>query len=143
MTERHVTRDFVLPNDLSEVHRVQAEIEDALQSNRFGDMDVFAIKLAVEEALVNAIKHGNQMESDRRVRIAYTVTEERFSIRIEDEGIGFSPAEVPDPTDPSNVERCCGRGLFLIRNFMTSVDYVGRGNVVVMSKLRDAEPAGD
>ena len=143
MTDRHVTRDFVLPSDLSEVHRVQAEIEEALQANRFGDMDVFAIKLAVEEALVNAIKHGNQMEPDRSVRVAYTVTDERFSIRIEDEGAGFSPSEVPDPTDPTNIERVCGRGLFIIRNFMTSVDYVGRGNVVVMFKLRDAELACD
>ena len=90
MSERHVTRDFTLPSDLSEVHRVQAEIEEALQSNRFGDSDVFAIKLAVEEALVNAIKHGNQMEPDKAVRVGYTVTDEQFSIRIEDEGVGFS-----------------------------------------------------
>ena len=84
MSERHVTRDFVLPSDLSEVHRVQTEIEEALQANRFGDSDVFAVKLAVEEALVNAIKHGNQMEPDKTVRVAYTVTDEQFSIRIED-----------------------------------------------------------
>ncbi len=137
MSERHVSREFVLPSDLSEVHRVQTEIEEGLQANRFGDSDVFAIKLAVEEALVNAIKHGNQMEPDKTVRIAYAVTEERFSIRIEDEGAGFSPGEVPDPTAEENIERPCGRGLLIIRNFMTSVDYVGRGNVVVMFKLRE------
>ena len=141
MSERHVTRDFTLPSDLSEVHRVQADIEEALQSNRFGDSDVFAIKLAVEEALVNAIKHGNQMEPDKTVRVAYSVTDEQFSIRIEDEGIGFSPSEVPDPTAEENIERPCGRGLLIIRNFMTSVDYVGRGNIVVMFKIRDPEPA--
>jgi len=141
MSERHVTRDFTLLSDLSEVHRVQAEIEEALQSNRFGDSDVFAIKLAVEEALVNAIKHGNQMEPDKTVRVGYSVTDEQFSIRIEDEGLGFSPAEVPDPTAEENIERPCGRGLLIIRNFMTSVDYVGRGNVVVMFKIRDPEPA--
>lgn len=139
MSERHVQRDFTLPSDLGGVHGVQAEIEDALQANRFGDSDVFAIKLAVEEALVNAIKHGNQMEPDKTVRVAYTVTDEQFSIRIEDEGAGFSPAEVPDPTAEENIERPCGRGLLIIRNFMTSVDYVGRGNIVVMYKRRDAE----
>ena len=141
MSDRHVTRDFSLPSDLSEVHRVQAEIEEALQANRFGDSDVFAIKLAVEEALVNAIKHGNQMEPDKTVRVAYTVNDEQFSIRIEDEGLGFSPAEVPDPTAEENIERPCGRGLLIIRNFMTSVDYVGCGNVVVMFKVRDSEPS--
>ena len=143
MSERHVTRDFTLPSDLAEVHRVQTEIEEALQANQFGDMDVFSIKLAVEEALVNAIKHGNQMEPDKTVRVAYTVTDEQFSIRIEDEGSGFNPADVPDPTDERFIERPCGRGLLIIRNFMTSVDYIGRGNVVVMFKLRDSEPATD
>ena len=141
MSDRHVTRDFSLPSDLSEVHRVQAEIEEALQANRFGDSDVFAIKLAVEEALVNAIKHGNQMEPDKTVRVAYAVNDDQFSIRIEDEGAGFSPSEVPDPTAEENIERPCGRGLLIIRNFMTSVDYVGRGNVVVMFKLREPEYA--
>ncbi len=141
MSDRHVSRDFMLPSDLAEVHRVQTEIEEALQSNRFGDSDVFAIKLAVEEALVNAIKHGNQMEPEKIVRVAYAVTDDQFSIRIEDEGVGFSPAEVPDPTAEENIERPCGRGLLIIRNFMTSVDYVGRGNIVVMFKIREPEPA--
>ena len=141
MSDRHVTRDFSLPSDLSEVHRVQAEIEEALQANRFGDSDVFAIKLAVEEALVNAIKHGNQMEPDKTVRVAYAVNDDQFSIRIEDEGAGFSPSEVPDPTAEENIERPCGRGLLIIRNFMTSVDYVGRGNVVVMFKMREPDSA--
>ena len=143
MTERHVTREFTLPSDLAEVHRVQSEIEEALQANRFGDMDVFSIKLAVEEALVNAIKHGNQMEPEKSVRVAYSVDDERFSIRIEDEGAGFAPADVPDPTAEENIERPCGRGLLIIRNFMTSVDYLGRGNIVVMFKIRDTEPACD
>ena len=143
MTDRHVTRDFTLSSDLAEVPRVQSEIEEALHANLFGDMDVFSIKLAVEEALVNAIKHGNQMEPDKSVRVVYTVTDERFSIRIEDEGAGFSPSDVPDPTAEENIERPCGRGLLIIRNFMTSVDYQGCGNVVVMFKMRDTEPASD
>ena len=136
MSERHVTRDFTLPSDLSEVHRVQTEIEDALQANRFGDSDVFAIKLAVEEALVNAIKHGNQMEPDKIVRVAYSVTDEQFSIRIEDEGLGFSPAEVPDPTAPENLERPCGRGLLLMRHYMSVVEYSDGGRTLTMAKCR-------
>jgi serine/threonine-protein kinase RsbW len=113
-------------------------IEEALQASAYTEHDIFAIKLALEEALVNAIKHGNQMDPDKRVYVVYNVTSERFDIRITDEGIGFNPADVPDPTDPDNLERPCGRGLLLMRGFMTEVEYHGRGNVVTMAKVREA-----
>ncbi|OWK39152.1 ATP-binding protein [Fimbriiglobus ruber] len=136
MAEPHIAAEITIPSDLAEARRVQEEIEDALQSARYGDRDIFSIKLALEEALVNAIKHGNQLDPDRRVFVVYTVTTERFDIKITDEGPGFNPADVPDPTAPENLERPCGRGLLLIRNFMTSVEYHGRGNVVTMTKVR-------
>ena len=115
-------------------------MEAALQANRFGETDQFAVKLAVEEALVNAIKHGNQLDPDKRVRVRYAVDGETFQIHITDEGPGFNPDDVPDPTLPENLERCCGRGLLLIRKFMTEVSYHGCGNVVTMSKLRNGTP---
>ena len=140
MTDHRIAAERVIPSDLGEARRVQDEIEEALQAARYGDRDIFAIKLALEEALVNAIKHGNQMDPAKRVRVAYTVTPERFDIRITDEGPGFNPDDVPDPTAPENLERRCGRGLLLIRNYMTEVNYHGRGNVVTMSKLRNGTP---
>src|SRR3954462_5749894 len=99
---------------LEEVRHVQAEIREALQSNRFGDRDQFSVELALEEALVNAIKHGNQLDPAKRVLVRYEVSGERFDIRIEDEGPGFTPVDVLDPTAPENLERPCGRGLLLI-----------------------------
>ena len=68
----------------------------------------------------------------------YHVTPERFEIRITDEGPGFNPEDVPDPTAIENLERPCGRGLLLMRGFMTEVEYQGRGNVVSMAKVREA-----
>ncbi len=132
--------ELTIPSDLSEARRVQDLIEEALQASAYTEHDIFAIKLALEEALVNAIKHGNQMDPDKRVFVVYHVTPERFDIRITDEGIGFNPEDVPDPTQPENLERCCGRGLLLIRNVITEVSYHGRGNVVTMSKLRNGTP---
>jgi serine/threonine-protein kinase RsbW len=129
-------RELVVPSDLSEVRRIQDDIETALQASRFGETDLFAVKLAVEEALVNAIKHGNQMDPTKTVRVRYGVADDTFTIRITDEGPGFNPADLPDPTDDWNIEKPCGRGVLLIRSFMTSVDFVGRGNEVVMSKVR-------
>jgi serine/threonine-protein kinase RsbW len=137
MTDHPIAAEIIIPSDLAEARRVQDEIEEALQSARYGDRDIFSIKLALEEALVNAIKHGNQLDADKHVTIWYSVTGERFDVRITDEGPGFNPADVPDPTAPENLERPCGRGLLLIRNFMTEVAYQGRGNVVAMSKLRN------
>jgi serine/threonine-protein kinase RsbW len=130
--------ELTIPSDLSEARRVQDLIEEALQASSYTEHDIFAIKLALEEALVNAIKHGNQMDPDKRVFVVYRVTAERFDIRITDEGAGFNPADVPDPTDPANLERPCGRGLLLMRGFMTEVEYHGKGNVVSMSKVREA-----
>ena len=123
-------------SDLGEVRLLQDRLEAALAAAGFTEHEQFAIKLAVEEAVVNAIKHGNQMEPDLRVRIGYTVTPERFEIRIEDEGPGFNPADVPDPLSEEGVERPCGRGLLLINGFMDEVRYHGKGNVVTMTKVR-------
>src|SRR5207253_11089586 len=116
----------------------QDEIEEKLQaSGHYNEHEIFSIKLALEEALVNAIKHGNQFDPGKRVFISYQITAERFDVKIADEGAGFNPNELPDPTDPTRIELGCGRGVFLIRGFMTSVEYLGRGNIVVMSKVRN------
>lgn len=130
--------ELTIPSDLAEARRVQELIEGALQTAAYTEHDIFAIKLALEEALVNAIKHGNQLDADKRVFIVYSVTPERFDIRITDEGAGFNPEDVPDPTAIENLERPCGRGLLLMRGFMTEVEYHGRGNVVRMAKVREA-----
>jgi serine/threonine-protein kinase RsbW len=132
--DRPSTHDLFVASDLAEVRRVQDLVEATLQANRFGESDQFAVKLAVEEALVNAIKHGNQLDPGKRVRVQYSVAGDLFRIHITDEGPGFNPEDLPDPTADDFLERPCGRGVLLIRSFMTSVDYLGRGNEVVMSK---------
>jgi serine/threonine-protein kinase RsbW len=140
MTDPRIAAELVIPSDLSEARRVQHDIKEALQTARYGERDIFSIELALEEALVNAIKHGNQLDPGKRVHIVYTVTPDRFDVKITDEGPGFNPEDVPDPTLGENIEKCCGRGLFLIRKFMTEVSYQGNGNVVTMYKLRNGPP---
>ena len=140
MCANHQSAELTIPSDLSEARLLQSRIEEALVATAYTEHEIFAIKLAVEEALVNAIKHGNQLDPDKQVVVSFQVTCERFDIRIVDEGPGFNPEEVPDPTDPANIERPCGRGLLLIRGFMTDVQYHGRGNVVTMFKIRNGQP---
>ena len=130
-------------SDLGEVRLLQDRLETALATVGWNESEQFAVKLAVEEAAVNAIKHGNEMDPDKRVRVGYTITDKQFDIRIEDEGPGFNPADVPDPTTDEGRERPCGRGLLLINGFMDEVKYHGRGNVVTMTKRRGSEPTVD
>ena len=115
--------------------RIQQEIEQALKALNYSEPDIFGIKLAIEEALVNAIKHGNKLDPDKRVHIRYAVTQDRFDVFISDEGPGFNPNDVPDPTAPENLERPCGRGLLLMRHYMTEVEYSDSGRAVQMCKI--------
>jgi serine/threonine-protein kinase RsbW len=135
--DQRLATDLLIPSDTAEARRVQEQIERLLKIHQFGEREVFGIRLAVEEALVNAIKHGNQMDSSRKVRVAFQVSQEKFEVLIADEGEGFDPCEVPDPTAPENLEHPCGRGIMLMRHYMTTVAYNERGNMVSMSKLRN------
>jgi serine/threonine-protein kinase RsbW len=134
------SRDVVIASDPVEARRVQDDIETALKACQFEEKEIFSIKLALEEALVNAIKHGNQMDRSKKVHISYCVSPECFEIKITDEGKGFDPEDVPDPMAPENLERPCGRGLLLMRHYMTEVTYHAPGNRLVMSKVRAGSP---
>jgi serine/threonine-protein kinase RsbW len=126
-----------IPSDPIEARRVQEEIEALLKAHGYSEHDIFGIRLALEEALINAIKHGNRMDRNKIVVISYHVCPEHFEIAIADEGPGFDPASVPDPTAEENLERPCGRGLMLMRHYMTEVSYTGNGNAVLMRKHRN------
>ena len=129
--------DVVIDSDPAEARRVQDEVERLLQHHQFSDKEIFCIKLALEEALVNAIKHGNRLDPNKKVHVAYHVCSERFDVVITDEGQGFDPSDVPDPTAIENLERPCGRGLMLMRYYMTTVSFAPTGNSVAMCKLRN------
>jgi len=132
--------DVTIPSDAGEARKVQEEIETHLQTLQVTEKEIFSVRLALEEALINAIKHGNQMDRDKKVHISYRFLADRFEIQITDEGPGFDPGDVPDPTAPENLERPCGRGLLLMRHYMTEVTYVPPGNQLTMSKERPKNP---
>jgi serine/threonine-protein kinase RsbW len=128
--------NVVIPSDPEEARGLQDCIEQLLQAhNNASDRDIFSIKLALEEALVNAIKHGNQMDRTKKVSVSYRLLPDRFEVSISDEGPGFDPGDVPDPTAAENLERPCGRGLMLMRHYMTDVAYNARGNGVSMFRV--------
>jgi len=127
----------VIPSDAAEARRVQEEIEEVLRAHHYSPHDIFGIKLALEEALVNAIKHGNQMDRSKTVQVAYRVTPDRFDVLVVDQGPGFDPSDVPDPTAVENLERPSGRGVMLMKHYMNEVGYNECGNSVSMTKYRN------
>lgn len=130
------TRELRIPSDTAVGLKLQDEILEELRRSEFDEKAIFGIRLAVEEALINAIKHGNKLDPDKQVRVRYTIDDEHFLIEIEDEGPGFDPGVIPDPTAPENLERPSGRGLLLMRAYMTDCEFRDRGNVCRMRRVR-------
>src|SRR4051794_19501528 len=89
---------FTIKSVFVEAQRVQKAILTEVEMHRFSEQSAFAIKLALEEALINAVKHGNKFADDKQVQVWATVTHEQAEITIEDEGAGFARHDVPDPT---------------------------------------------
>ncbi len=128
-----------IPNDTAEGRMVQERIAGLLEQHGWPMRDVFGARLALEEALVNAIKHGNRMDSSKQVYISCQLNAVEVAVVIEDQGEGFNLEEVPDPTDEENLDKPGGRGIMLMRSFMTQVGYNEKGNRLSMTKRRDAE----
>jgi serine/threonine-protein kinase RsbW len=129
------TGELDLPSEAAAGKRAVDELLQCLHQHEWMEDEIFGVHLAVEEALVNAIKHGNQYDGQKRVRFLYKLCKDRVRIEIIDEGEGFDPAVVPDPTDEDNLETPSGRGIMLMRNFMSRVEYNESGNHVVMEKV--------
>jgi len=147
-TSEELIQEFeeVIPSDTTAGQSVQERIIQLLEDLRYDERDVFGVRLAIEEALVNAIKHGNRMDPAKTVRITCQIAAHKVRIEIEDQGQGFQPEEVPDPTSDENLERPCGRGIMLMRAFMSSIAFNAAGNCVILEKHRslpeeEGEPA--
>lgn len=125
--------DLQVPNQRPAIDRAEEQLLDALARHHFPDPAKFAVRLAIEEALVNAFRHGHKgLPADTPVRFSFQVTPDEVVMEIEDRGPGFNPDIVKDPTAEENLELSSGRGLLLMRSFMTSVEYLGNGNRVRM-----------
>ena len=135
--------EVTIPSETVAGQAVQERIITLLEKMHYSERDVFGVRLALEEALVNAIKHGNGMDPGKRVRVSCRVDPDKVWVEIEDEGDGFVVDLVPDPTDEENLEKPCGRGIMLMRAFLTKVEYNETGNRVVLEKVREPAERAD
>jgi serine/threonine-protein kinase RsbW len=136
------TLEASLPSSLSAYQEFIESLLAQLTKLGWQEKDLFAVRMALEESISNAIRHGNKEDPAKSVQIECQLSPTRFWIQITDEGVGFNPAAVPDCRTPDRLEVPGGRGLTLMKAYMTKVEYKDCGNRLVMEKLA-SPPDGD
>ncbi|MGD0898416.1 MAG: ATP-binding protein [Thermoguttaceae bacterium] len=137
MSEQWTWRyDQAIPTEVAAARRVLNDVLTQLEAEHWLQHDIFSIHLAMEEALVNALRHGNRLDHRKRIHVACRLGPDRIRIEIADEGAGFDPGTLPDPTCPEKLHATSGRGIMLMKAFMSRVEYNQVGNRVVLEKER-------
>ena len=128
-----------IPSETGAGQQVLEDVLGQLAAQHWSEHEVHGIHLALEEALVNAIRHGNGSDAKKQVHVACKLSANKLWVQIRDEGPGFNPEDVPDCTEPDRLEVPSGRGIMLMRAFMSRVEYNECGNCVVMEKERPSQ----
>jgi serine/threonine-protein kinase RsbW len=134
-------RQIDLPSERGASRLITEDLLDKLGAYDWSPSDIFAIHLAAEEAITNAIVHGNRLDMSKKVHVSCEVGRDRVQIEITDDGAGFDPTQVPDCTLEERLTVPSGRGVMLMRSFMTRIAYNAKGNSVTLEKRRDAAEA--
>lgn len=133
------TTELSLPSRIDTVATAAAAVAEFVNRSGISEEAAFGIDLAVREAVTNAVLHGNQQAENKIVDITLKSSPDAVEIIVHDQGDGFNPEEVPDPTAAENILKTSGRGIFLMRTFMDEVDWSirpGGGTTVRMVKRR-------
>ena len=134
MEKRQEKKEFRLPSDLAEVQKASAKVLEFLKPLSLAEGVLFDVRLCLEEALINAMKYGNRLQKDQKVRLAVEVDGDEMRFTVEDNGEGFDVSKLKDCTKSDNLLRNSGRGVYLIHQLMDSVRYNSKGNCLVMAK---------
>ncbi len=117
------TNELKFPSHIAAVAEAAAAVSEFLNRHGIGEDVAFGVDLAVREAVTNAVIHGNKLDEAKVVEVKLRNTPEAFEISVHDQGSGFNPNDVPDPTKDENLLKTSGRGIFFMRNFMDEVDW--------------------
>lgn len=134
----HEKIEFELPSDLTLMNGVLEYLQERVSKLGLIKPERSNLFVALDEAFVNAVKHGNKNDPQKLLRITAELSAKEACFTVEDEGEGFDIGEIPDPCDPANLFRTSGRGVLLIYNIMDEVEYNAQGNRVKMVKRPDA-----
>ncbi len=131
-----VELDIAIPSRLDAYAEFQQLVLALLVDLDWDGRDLFSVEMALEEGMSNAIRHGNKFDETKQIAVRCELSPERFRVSVQDEGDGFSPNKVSDCTSARNLRLPDGRGLALIKAYMTDVHFNDRGNCVTMEKVR-------
>ena len=123
-----------IPSDIKYIRKVSSGILKWLEPRKLDDSALFDIRLCVEEVVRNAITHGNNNDKGLKVLVSYWLEDDRLIIEVEDEGRGFDPGKVPDPTIEENIMKGSGRGVYIVRKFIDKMEFNDKGNKVRLTK---------
>ena len=126
-----------MPSHIEAVGEAAAAVTDFVKTCGLDEQTAFGVDMALREAVTNAVVHGNQEDETKSVEVIFSCLGNALEIEIRDQGEGFDPASVPDPTEPANILKTSGRGIFLMRSFMDEVEWFARpegGTTVRMVK---------
>jgi serine/threonine-protein kinase RsbW len=126
--------EFEIPSVISLMHGILDYLMKRVEKIGVVNSENSNLFIALDEAFVNAVKHGNKFDATKLVRITAEVSPKEARFTIEDEGEGFNVAEIPDPTNVENLFKTSGRGVLIIHNVMDEVRYNERGNRLEMIK---------
>ena len=133
------TTELTLPSRIETVAKAANAVADFVSRSGISEELAFGIDMAVREAVTNAVIHGNEQDEQKAVELTLKSSPEAVEITVHDQGQGFSPEEVPDPTEEENILKTSGRGIFFMRTFMDEVTWSirpGGGTTVRMLKRR-------
>jgi serine/threonine-protein kinase RsbW len=133
------TTELSLPSRIDTVATAAAAVAEFLSRSGISEDAAFGIDMAVREAVTNAVIHGNRRDENKTVDVTLKSSPDAVEISVHDQGAGFNPEEVPDPTAQENILKASGRGIFFMRNFMDEVNWLIRpegGTTVRMLKRR-------
>jgi len=133
----HEKIEFELPSDLALMNGVLEYLQERVSKLGLIKPERSNLFIALDEAFVNAVKHGNKNDPTKLLKITAELSPREACFTVEDEGEGFDIKEIPDPCDPANLFRTSGRGVLLIYNIMDEVEYNAQGNRVKMVKRQD------
>ena len=133
------TTELSLPSRIDTVATAAAAVAEFVGRSGIAEEAAFGIDMAVREAVTNAVLHGNRQDEEKTVDLTLKSSPDALEISVHDQGPGFNPEEVPDPTAQENILKTSGRGIFFMRTFMDEVDWLirpGGGTTVRMVKRR-------
>jgi serine/threonine-protein kinase RsbW len=121
---------------LAELARLFERLEVRMRVLGYAHKDLFSIRLALHEAVTNAIQHGNRGDPGKYVRVTYLVSPREVLVEVRDQGRGFDPTAWSDPVAAGNLDRPCGRGVFLMRAYTSWMSFNSQGNCVILCRRR-------